>query len=90
LAEDRLLILKAVTLPEARTRHAAKVREALGLGKTLLVTTGADEALIRSVRNLPGFLLCTPDQLNVYDILNHPHLVMLEDALEGVVARLSA
>jgi large subunit ribosomal protein L4 len=90
LAEDRLLILNTIALPEARTKHAARIREALGLGKTLLVTTGADEALIRSARNLPDFLLRTPDQLNVYDILNHPHLVMLEDALEGVVARLSA
>jgi large subunit ribosomal protein L4 len=90
LAEDRLLILKAVALPEAKTKHAARVREALGLGKTLLVTTGEDEALTRSARNLPDFSLCTPDQLNVYDVLNHPHLVVLEDALERVVARLSA
>jgi large subunit ribosomal protein L4 len=90
LAEDRLLILKGIALPEAKTRHAARIRESLGLGKTLLVTAGGDEALIRSARNLPGFSLRTPDQLNVYDILNHPHLVVLEDALEGVVARLSA
>ena len=90
LAEGRLLVLKEIVLPEAKTKHAARVRESLGLGKTLLVTTGADEALSRSARNLPGLLLCTPDQLNVYEVLNHPHLVVLEDALERVVARLSA
>ncbi|MDR2075463.1 MAG: 50S ribosomal protein L4 [Desulfovibrio sp.] len=90
LAAGGLLVLKEIVLPEARTRHAARVREALGLGKTLLVTSGEDEALTRSARNLPGFRLCTPDQLNVYEVLNHPHLVVLEDALERVVARLSA
>jgi large subunit ribosomal protein L4 len=90
LAEDRLLILKTIELPEAKTKHAASIRKSLGLGKTLLVTSGADEALTRSARNLPGMLLITPDQLNVYDVLNHPHLVVLEDALDRVVARLSA
>ncbi|MDR1359971.1 MAG: 50S ribosomal protein L4 [Deltaproteobacteria bacterium] len=90
LAEDRLLILNGIVLPEAKTKHAAGIRKALGLGKTLLVATGLDEALARSVRNLPDLLLRTPDQLNVYDILNHAHLVVLEDALDRVVARLSA
>jgi large subunit ribosomal protein L4 len=90
LAEDRLLILKTIELPEAKTKHAANLRKSLGLGKTLLVTSGADETLTRSARNLPGMLLRTPDQLNVYDVLNHPHLVVLEDALDRVVARLSA
>ncbi|MDR2160650.1 MAG: 50S ribosomal protein L4 [Desulfovibrio sp.] len=90
LAEDRFLVLKGIVLPEAKTRHAAGIRRTLELGKTLMVITGEDEALARSLRNLPDFLLRTPEQLNVYDVLNHPHLVVLEDALERVVARLSA
>ncbi|MDR2050529.1 MAG: 50S ribosomal protein L4 [Deltaproteobacteria bacterium] len=89
LRDDGLMVLKSIELPEARTRHFAAVAGKLGLTKALLVLPDADEALIRSARNIPGITLCTPEALNVYDILNHPQLVLLEGAVEGVTSRLA-
>ena len=91
VAEQQLMVVKGISLPEVKTRHFAKVKTDLGFGKkTLVVATEQDEAVFLSARNIPGVLVLTPEQLNVYDVLNHPGLVVLEGALERVVARLSA
>jgi large subunit ribosomal protein L4 len=87
LAGEALLVVKGIDLPEAKTRHFAGIAAALGLDKALIVIGGEREALLRSSRNLPGISLTTPERLNVYDILKHKQLVLLQDAVEPVQAR---
>ncbi len=86
--DQNLMVVKGIDLPEAKTRHFASVAKALELKKALVVIPGNDEALERSARNIPGITLATPEQLNVYTILAHPQLVLLEGAVEPLVARL--
>ena len=87
LAEDSLMVVKEIALPEAKTKHFAEVADALGLSKALIVAPGADEALCRSVRNIPGLTLITAESLSVLEILRHKQLVLLEGAVESVQAR---
>jgi large subunit ribosomal protein L4 len=87
LAGDNLMVVKSIDLPEAKTRHFAKVAGALGLQKALIVTRGDAGDLVRSARNIPGLALTTPDRLSVTEILNHRQLVLLESAVEFVHAR---
>lgn len=87
LAADTLLVVKGIELPEAKTKHFAKVAGALGLTKALIVTPEADETLNRSARNIPGLSLTTPDRLSVLEVLRHKQLVLLEGAVEAVQAR---
>lgn len=87
LAADTLLVVKGIELPEAKTKHFAKVAGALGLTKALIVTPDADETLNRSARNIPGLSLTTPDRLSVLEVLRHKQLVLLEGAVEAVQAR---
>jgi len=87
LADDALLVVKNIELPEAKTRHFVKIAGALGLQKALIVTGDAQEALARSARNIPGITLITAAGLNVYEILKHKQLVLLQDAVEPVQAR---
>lgn len=90
LAGEKLLVVKDISLPEAKTRHFVQVQKALGLGKTLVVAPAENDTLALSARNVPGVTVLTPEQLNVYDILNHGQLVLLEGVVERVTARLSA
>lgn len=87
--DNKLLVLKGLELPEAKTKHFAKVAGVLGLKKALVVLPEADETLLRSSANIPGLTLCIPEDLNVYDIVNNPQLVILESALEKVSQRLA-
>ncbi|CAK7048566.1 MAG: 50S ribosomal protein L4 [Desulfovibrio sp.] len=86
--DQKIMVVKAIELPEAKTKHFASVAKALELRKALVVIPANDEALERSARNIPGITVATPEQLNVYTILVHPQLVLLEGAVEPLVARL--
>lgn len=87
LADDSLMVIKAIDLPAIKTKEFVKVAASLGLKKALLVAPGNDEKLSLSARNVPGITLITPSQLNVFDILRHPQLVLLQDAVNPIEAR---
>ena len=87
LAGETLMVVKGIVLPEAKTKHFAKVADTLGLSKALIVTPAEDSALVRSARNIPGLTMTTVDRLSVLEILKHKQLVLLEGAIEPVQAR---
>jgi large subunit ribosomal protein L4 len=88
LAEENLLVLKGIELPEIKTKRFAEVAKGLGLEKALIVFKEADNNLLLSARNLPGIKLLPADKLNAYDVLLYPKLVMLESAAVSVQERL--
>lgn len=88
LGEDALTVVKAMDLPEIKTKDFVKIAKDLDLGKALVVLGEQDEKLAKSARNIPGITLVQADKLNVYDVLKHPRLVLLENALSGVEERL--
>lgn len=90
LAGNNLLVVKDIALPEAKTKHFVKVRDDLGLEKALVVAPTEAHALMLSARNIPGVTVLAPEQLNVYDVLNHRQLVLLEGVVEPVTERLSS
>jgi large subunit ribosomal protein L4 len=88
LAAESLMVVKGIELPEVKTKLMAEVVSKLGLGKALIIANGADEKLALSARNLPGITVQNVEQLNVYDVLRHKQLVLLEGAVEPVQERL--
>ncbi|MEZ0574628.1 50S ribosomal protein L4 [Halodesulfovibrio aestuarii] len=88
LAGENLLVVNSIELPEVKTKLMAGVTEALGLNKALIVAKDLDEKLVLSARNLPGITVQSVEQLNVYDVLRHKQLVLLEGAVESVQERL--
>lgn len=89
LFDNKLTVVNKIELPEAKTKHFAQVAKSFGLKKALIVLPEVDVNLVLSARNIPGISMCTPEGLNVYDILNHPQLILMEGAVEGVMKRLA-
>lgn len=87
-SDESLMVVKDITLPEAKTKHFAEVVEALGLRKALIIVKDADNKLLLSARNIPGIKMISADQLNVYDILRHRQLVIIENAAQDLQERL--
>ena len=54
--------------------------------KVLVVIGRTDEVGARSVRNLPGVHVISPDQLNTYDVLNADDVVFSVEALNAYIA----
>ena len=88
VSEEKLTVVKSIDLEEIKTKAFAAVAETLGMGKTLIVAKDADEKLTLSARNLPHVKVIEAEQLNVYDVLLYPELVMLEAAAQDVQERL--
>lgn len=88
LTGENLMVVNGIELPEVKTKLMAGVTEALGLNKALIVAKDFDEKLVLSARNLPGITVQSVEQLNVYDVLRHKQLVLLEGAVESVQERL--
>ncbi len=69
------------------TKLAVAALKAMGMGKNVLVVAGrADEALWKSLRNVPAVHLLDPGQLNTYDVLVSDDVVFTEAALQTYLA----
>jgi large subunit ribosomal protein L4 len=57
-----------------------------GKKKVLVVIGRSDEVSAKSVRNLPGVHVISPDQLNTYDVLDADDLVFSVEALDAYIS----
>lgn len=88
VGEDQLVLVDGITLPEIKTKLMTKIVSDFGWKKALIVLTDSDNNLELSARNIPGIKVVRQDMLNVYDVLLHDHVVMLQDAALKVQERL--
>jgi large subunit ribosomal protein L4 len=69
------------------TKSAKSFLATLTENKKVLVVIGrADEVGAKSVRNLPGVHVISPDQLNTYDVLNADDVIFSVEALDAYIA----
>lgn len=87
LANNSLMVVDKIALPEAKTKLFAQVAKTLGLRKTLIVLPESDETIERAARNIPGIKTITEAQLNVWGILKHEQLVLMRDTIGLLEAR---
>lgn len=79
---ERVSIVDTFQLPEAKTKLMAKFFSKLPARKTSLFILPASAPLtVRAGRNIPGLTFIRADSLNVYDIIKHQQLVILQAAL---------
>jgi ribosomal protein L4 len=67
----------------------AGILKALGLDKVLVVDGAGNANLFKSVRNLARAKVLAPAGLNVYDILDHPSLVIAAGAIKEIEQRVT-
>jgi large subunit ribosomal protein L4 len=73
------------------TKSAKAFLSTLTERKQVLIIIGrADEASERSVRNLPGVHVISPDQLNTYDVLKADDVVFSVEALTAYISAQTA
>jgi large subunit ribosomal protein L4 len=72
-----------------KTSTAAKVLAKLGGKKALVVDSGTNVALARSVRNLANANFLAVEGLNVYDILKHDTLILTAATAKQIEENLS-
>ena len=87
--EGKLILLNDFPLEGFKTRQVLEVLRRFQVDDALIVTDEKHLRLERSARNIPGIETLRYESLNVYDILNHKHLILLRptvEKIEGVLA----
>ncbi|MDH5298178.1 MAG: 50S ribosomal protein L4 [Desulfobulbaceae bacterium] len=86
--EENLIVLDDFRMDEIKTKNFVNVMDTLNLDNALIVTAGDNENLVRSARNVVGYKVLPTSGLNVYDILNFKHLVLLQPSVVELEKRL--
>ncbi|MBN2059095.1 MAG: 50S ribosomal protein L4 [Deltaproteobacteria bacterium] len=81
---DRMLVLEDFNLPEIKTKRFMEVMRKFNINKALIVVEARNENLEKSSRNVPWVKVMRHEGINVYDILNHDHLIMARSAIAKV------
>ena len=83
--EKEIIVLDSLTFEAPKTKEMIKVLENVQAAKkALIVTAEKDENVVRSAANLPGVRTALVGTMNVYEIINHTHLILTADAVKKI------
>jgi large subunit ribosomal protein L4 len=88
--EGNLVVLDDFTLEQIKTKEFVNVMNTLDLSTALIVVAEDNENLSKSSRNVNGFKVLNVGGINVYDILLHGKLVLLQPAISRLEERFTA
>jgi len=87
-SEKNMLVLDGFDLADIKTKQFVDVMKKLNIENGLIVIPEKNENLEKSSRNVHGYKVIQADGLNVYDILLHRRLVLLQPCLGQLEKRL--
>jgi large subunit ribosomal protein L4 len=86
--DGKLILLDKFPMEGFKTKQVLDILRGFQVEDALIVTDEKHSILERSARNIPKIDVIHYGSLNVYDILNHQHLILLSPAaqkIEGVL-----
>lgn len=88
--EGNLVVINDLSLERIKTKDFIGVMNVLDIDNGLIVINDASENLIKSSSNVNGYKILSSEGLNVYDILLHRKLILVQPVIESVEKRLTA
>ncbi|HNY71981.1 MAG TPA: 50S ribosomal protein L4 [Syntrophales bacterium] len=82
--EERMIILSDFPLAEVKTKKFKEVVDRFGWKKALVVIDKSNPILEKSSRNLQEIKMIRSEGINVYDLLNHEHVVLLAPSVKNI------
>ena len=83
-----MLVLDGFNLAEIKTKNFVEIMKKLNIENGLIVIPEKNMNLEKSSRNVQGYKVIHSDGLNVYDILLHRNLILLQPCLDLLEKRL--
>ena len=84
------LVMDDFTMESIKTKEFLGVMNVLDVDTGLIVTDNATENLHKSSSNVNGYKVLSSEGLNVYDILLHKKLILVQPVIESLEKRLMA
>ena len=88
VAENNLIILDDFLMDSIKTKNFISIMNNFDIKNALIVVPEHLDVLEKSSRNVHGFKILPSVGLNVYDVLHHKHLILLQNSIEQLEKRL--
>ncbi len=88
--EGNLIVLDDFQMEQIKTKDFVGIMDALAVENGIIVTDNASEQLSKSSRNVHGYKIISSEGLNVYDILLHKKVILVQPVIESLEKRLAA
>jgi len=88
--DKRLLILRDFPMEEIKTKKFQEVLDRFGIKKALFVLDKANRKLEKSSQNIKDVKMLRSEGLNVYDLLCHDDVILLEPSIKKIEGALRA
>jgi large subunit ribosomal protein L4 len=85
--EGNLVVVDKFELPEVKTKNFVQVMNTFQFDTCLIVTENVDDQINLSSRNVVGYKVLPVEGLNVYDILKHSKLMLVQSSLAKIEER---
>lgn len=82
LRGNKVVILRDFPLEEIKTKRFREVVKRFGWEKVLFILDKSYPILEKSSRNIKNVKMMRSEGINVYDLLNHEHVVLLEPSVK--------
>lgn len=79
--DRELTIVDQWQMEQIKTKEFAALLNRFEHQKTLVVLAPQDEIVEKSARNIPRVKVMRPEGLNVYDLLNHRHVLLTQETV---------
>ena len=90
LREGNLIVIDDFSLDAIKTKEFVGVMNVLDIDNGLIITDDANVNLTKSSRNVNGYKVLPSIGVNVYDILLHKKVILVQPAIESLEKRLMA
>lgn len=88
--EGNLVVLDDFSMDQIKTKDFVAIMNILDVDNGIIVTDNATENLTKSSRNVNGYKVMSSVGLNVYDLLLHKKVILLQPVIESLEKRLMA
>jgi large subunit ribosomal protein L4 len=87
-AEGNMVIIEKLSLPAIKTKDFVHIMNNFDFNDCLIVTAEDDLVVTKSARNAVGYKVIPAKGLNVYDILKHSKLMLVQESIAQLEERL--
>ena len=85
--EGNMVVVDKFEMPEIKTKNFVQVMNTFQFDNCLVITEGIDDQISLSSRNAVGYKVLPVEGLNVYDILKHSKLMVIQSSLAKIEER---
>jgi large subunit ribosomal protein L4 len=89
LQEGNLIVIDEFSMDAIKTKQFVGIMKVLDVENALIIADGGNDELNKSSRNVNGYKVLPAEGLNVYDILLHKKLILVQPVIDSLEKRLA-